>query len=240
MRQRLEFVPPNGSTAKHVKPSVGKVRSLIDSLQRHGLVKLVEKGDKQRRKPAVFLCVLATCDLARLNEEQHENNTRTTRGQKSSNVLNLKAYTQVAQKSEKQEEQHSSVYSEQEDIYTREDLVFCKQFKAMSQQAMLVVSDAELNDYFDSFRFSTKDDGSVKPLGLHLKAWRQYCVSVRANLRRGDDNAKRSKFGRTAGDSFEESRRAAQQCREQGIDGSVLDEAIEAFDAIGGYAKAKV
>jgi hypothetical protein len=182
MRQRIEFVPPVGSTARPCKPTVQKVRSLIDSLVRHGLIRLVERGDKHTRKPAVFLCVLASSDLVRLNEEQHENNTRTTRRSNTGNVVNLKARRVIGENLAKSEEQHSSVISEQEDIYTREDLIFCDQFRAMAGQALLNVCDAELFGYFDAFKFSVKDDGAVKPLYVHLKAWRQYCVSIRNNL----------------------------------------------------------
>jgi hypothetical protein len=200
MRQRIEFVPPAGSTVKFCKPTVQKVRSLIDSLVRHGLIKLVERGDKQTRKPAVFLCVLASSDLVRLNEEQHENNTRTTRSSNTGNVVNLKARAAFSQNLAKSEEQHSSVCSEQEDIYTREGLIFCEQFKGMAKQAMLVVSDVELLGYFDAFKFSTKDDGAFKPLYVHLKAWRQYCVSIRNNLSKDGGNNEITKPSFSAGE----------------------------------------
>lgn len=238
MRQRLEFVPPFGSNVKPVKPTVQKVRTLIEALTRHGLVRCVVKGDKHTRKPAVFLCVLATYDLVRLNEEQHGNNTGTTREQKAPNVFDLKACRPIGDFKQKTEEQHSSVYSEQEDIYTREALIFDEQFKAMAKQALLLVSDSELAGYFDSFRFSTKDDGAAKTLGVHCKAWRQYCVSVRNNLNNnGGGYAKRGAVGNRPGEQFEQSRRSAEYCSENGIDGSALDEAVEAYNAVGGNAK---
>ncbi|MEI8647422.1 hypothetical protein P4S73_04740 [Paraglaciecola sp. Hal342] len=237
MRRKLEFIPPVGSTAKPVRPTVQKVRSVIDMLVRHQLIRCVEKGDKQSRKPAVFLCVLATSDLVRLNEEQHENNTRTTRAQKPLNVFDLKACRQKSKKIAFSEEQHSSVNSEQDNIYNacvREDLVFNDQFRLTAKQAMLIIDDQDLLDVFEQFKVSPKDDGAAKNQGQWLKLWRSYCVNVRINnKKRGGYNAINQQFGNGAGEqnaaarALAESKRAAEHCAEEGIDGSILDQIIE-------------
>jgi hypothetical protein len=197
LRQCLEFTPPYGSNVSASKPSISKVRHLIDVLVRHGLIRCVVKGDKAIRKPAVFLCVLATTNLVGVNEERHGNDTGTARNQKTTQPAPDMARSNIFKINTNTDEQHVSDISDLKDIYTREALVWGDEFERMSQQAMLICNQDELVGYFNSFRFSTKDDGAFKGIGVHLKAWRQYCVTIRNNLNkdRGDSNETNQQSG---------------------------------------------
>lgn len=232
IREHIRYIPPAQSSDKPFEPNQHKIKRLLNKLIGRGWIEPLHDRNKGKVY-MIFHLVLAVPKQVRADSQRHRNDT----GVPLKNVTELMAYRKEAN----QKEAHSATHhitSKEIDIYTREALIFDGQFKMMAQQAKLGWDDVKLGALFEQFKASTKDDGSSKDLGQWLKIWRSYCVNVYANnVIKGDDNAKRGGFGSSAGEQFEQSRRAAEFCVESGIDGSALDEAVETYQFVRGNAK---
>jgi hypothetical protein len=241
----LEYHPPRGSTEAFSRPSKDKVRHGIDVLKRCGLLKLVRKGSLKDNRPAVYCCVLASVNAKRdfcgQNEEPHESTTRAPQEHHDSKLLNNNEMVKNVVEFRKRDEPHipdlpvqDRVYNAREDFFRRGDLVFNSQFKLMANQAKLGWDSEKLEALFAQFRVSAKDDGSSKLLSDWLVVWQRYCVNVYANnVIRGNDNEINQLSGNSrsfkenpTARALAESKRAAEYCAENGIDGSVLDRII--------------
>lgn len=190
MGQELEYLPLPKSNDKPSRPTVAQVRHLVGRLIAAGLVAIVEKGDRQSGKAAVFCCPLARKGFLYLNEAQQvraQGSTTRETGEKANenNVVNFernRCAHRVAQ--------HRSVdpYKDDDDVCARDALELDDEFAAMAAQAGLLIEREQLEAVFNQFRFSTKEGRNIyRGRAQWLDQWRSYAAAVKANqVRQGN------------------------------------------------------
>lgn len=230
--EHLEVCPNPASHEKDFKPSRDQIKRLLNKLiGRNWIAPLHDRKSQKGPVRMAFRLVLASADLVRSQEERHQSATGAPQhNPHSARVFDFPAHSKVPY------ERHTSDLSDKDNIYNacvREDLVFDDQFALMAKQSQLIIDDQGILDVFEQFKFSPKDDGAARDQGQWLKQWRSYCVNVRINNnKRGGTNAINQQFGNGASGqnatarALAESKRAAEYCAEEGIDGSVLDQII--------------
>ncbi|WP_438863783.1 hypothetical protein [Neptunicella sp.] len=232
MRQAMECHPPRGSTREPTKPSKSKIRHAVAFLLRCGLIELVQKGSIHSAQAAKYCCVLASFNAKRVfsaqNEERHESDTGTTRTVNSLEPSILKGCGENVVKFKKPDERHITDLTEQEDIYTRAQLIFDGQFSRLANSVGLVIPDEELEALFVAWQVTPDYEGVNASMATHFGQWRKYCASVRVNILRKTRGHYAS--GKQADGRYENSTaRTLSRCKQQaiatgGVDFTVLDE----------------
>ena len=200
MREAMEHTPRRGTNVIEPKPTVEKIRSAVRQLERAHLIELVEKGCIKQQKATIYHCCLANSGLLGAKEEQHENNTRTTRFHNPIKPNDNKLHRGNVYKFHQCDEQHKpeEPIEDEETACARENLTFNDSWIALARQAGYFNSAEELCSLFNKWKLSDNDN-VYRHIAMHRKYWMRYCAAIKHNQVKGGNHALNQSAGQSSG-----------------------------------------